>query len=381
MVIGIDAHELEGKRTGVGRYLFNILRVWEQNEALRQNRIVLFFKDAVPEDIPPGFDTRLLRSPFQPSSKALFMHVLLLFAARRERVDVLFCPGYVGPLFWTKPLVLTLHDIVYEAQPKLFNWRGPQDKLLLKFVSKRVAHRAKRILVPSRFTASEVGRLYHIPQERIVITPLAAEPAFRPHPDKTQARAVALRYGATGPYLFFVGSIFSRRHIPECIAAFMKIAQNFPRHQFLIAGANVTRPHIALETLMANANVQIRRRALVWAPYIASTDLPSLYTAAEGTVWISEYEGFGLPPLESMACGTPVITTNRSALAETVGDCAFLVDNPKDPNDIANAMRTLLENPSLRQRLSTCGIQHASQFSWGTCAATTLKTLYEAVTE
>lgn len=378
MVIGIDGHDLEGNRTGVGRYLFNILEAWEKNNALRNDRAVLFFKSEIPKDLPGQWETRLLTPVFGKRSNALFMHKALPHAARHEKIDVLWCPGYVAPLSWEKPLVLTLHDIVYEARPKLFNWKSPADRFLLKYVSKKVARRASCVLVPSKFTAAEVTRLYGIKPGRIIVTPEAADPSFRAWPNRQDALEVAHRYGITGRFLFFVGSIFTRRRIPECIRAFAALTETFPDRQFLIAGKNLTRPHVNIAKLADTINTKMKRKAVLVVERAEAQDLPALYNAAEALVWLSEYEGFGLPPLEALACGTPVITTDLTALPETVGDCTLLLHDPKDVDAITSAMRRLLQDGALRTRLHACGPLRAAQFSWDRCALQTLDAIRAA---
>lgn len=401
MIIGIDGHDLEGHRTGVGQYLMAILRAWARAGVLAQERIIVFAKDRVPEDLPAGITARRLVKPLGHSSTALFIQALLPRAAKRAGIDVLWCPGYIAPLWLPRrhretatmsvpstdeglpskiPLVLTLHDIIYEARPELFNWRGPQDFFLLKFVSRAAAKRAARILAPSQFTASEVRRLYQVPEQRIAVTPEATDSAFQPISNK-DALAVAARYGIRESYFFFVGSMFTRRRIPECLQAFGAIARDFPRQQFLLAGGNYTRPHMDIHDMVAQLNAAIGRPAIIAVPYAAQEDLPSLMSGAAATIWLSEYEGFGLPPLESLACGTPVITTASASLPETVGDCALFVRDPSNVTMIAEAMRVLLSDAELRNRLSACGPRRAAQFSWDRCAAQTLAVIRQAAKE
>ena len=377
MTIGIDGHDLEGRRTGVGQYLMAILRAWARAGVPTQERIVVFAKDHVPEDLPTGITARLLAKPFGYSSTALFIQALLPRAAKRAGVDILWCPGYVAPLRWRGALVLTLHDIVYETRPELFNWRGPQDFFLLKFVSRAAAQRAARILVPSQFTANEVRRLYRVPEHRIAVTPEAADSAFRPI-SKNDALTVAARYGIRESYFFFVGSLFTRRRIPECLQAFGAIARDFPRQQFLIAGGNYTRPHVDIHHIIMRLNAAIGRPAIISVPYAAQEDLPSLMSGATAVIWLSEYEGFGLPPLESLACGTPVITTASTSLPETVGDCALFVRDPSKVTMIAEAMRALLSDEQLSSRLSSCGPRQAARFSWDRCGEQTIEVLRQA---
>ncbi len=148
MIIGIDAHNLEGNRTGVGRYLLNLLKIWVQISSGSHSdtatyrsgnsiKFVLYFKDEIPGDIPKSdrFELKLLKA----GSTAKFVHWDLPRAAKKDKIDVLFCPGYVAPIFWRAKLALILHDIIYEAHPDWFNWQSPADKILLRWVSSRAA--------------------------------------------------------------------------------------------------------------------------------------------------------------------------------------------------------------------------------------------------
>lgn len=377
MVVGIDAHHLEGNPTGVGRYLFNILNAWEQSGALQEHRVILFFKDETPKSLPHGVEAKLLPQPLGISSTALFTHVLLPYAAAIEGVTVLFCPGYIAPLFTRIPVVLTLHDIVYEAHPEQFFWHSRADRILLKWVSKISARRAARVLAPSQFTASEIERCYDIPKQNIVITPEAADPIFS-QPPKDTDHTIPATYGVEPPYLFFVGSMFSRRHIGECIDAFALLAKDSPNPSFLLAGKNYTQPFVAVDERIRAVNEALGREAIIHIPYIESEHLPALYRHAQATVWLSDYEGFGLPLIESLTCGTPVITSQSSCIPETVGECAILIEDNRNIQEIAQAMRRIFQDEALRDHLSSCGPLRAREFSWDRCASQTLEAIVAA---
>jgi len=378
MIIGIDGHDLEGKRTGVGVYLMNILRAWERSGVLAEHDVVTFHKDEIPDDLPEGVRGVRTHPLFGKSSTAVFTHWLLPRAASNAAVDVLFCPGYITPLFWRGRTVLTLHDIIYEAHPEWFRWNSKADQLLLKRFSRASAMRADVILTPSHFSASEIERYYGVDPYKIVVTPLDADPTFSPERDPAAEKAVRETYSLTGSFFFSIGTIQSRRHIPEAIAAFAHVAWGNPAVQYLIAGGNQTDPHVDIERLVNDMNASLGREAIRYVPFADRQHLSHLYRAAAGLVWLSDYEGFGLPPLEAMASGTPVITSDSSCLPETVGDAALLIRNNTDTEEIATAMRTLLTDKKTVKRLTEGGLKRAAQFSWDKCAEQTLEALRAA---
>lgn len=375
MKIGIDGHDLEGNRTGVGRYLMNILRSWSRTGAAEQHRIITFHKGEVPDDLPKGIEGILLKPLLGRPSTAVFTHMQLPQGAKRAEADVLFCPGYVAPMMWRKPFAVTLHDIIYEARPELFRYHSPADALLLRRMSRKTAERADVILTPSHFSAGEIMAHYNVQPERIVVTPLAPDPAFTPKHDKAAEQSALKNIGITAPFFFTIGTIQTRRHIPECITAFMAASEKHPDFQYLIAGGNQTDPHVDIEALIKDANTQAGRDAIVYRPYIGGDDLAHLYRAAHGLIWLSEYEGFGLPPLEAQASGTPVITSRTASLPEAVGACAVFVENAADHESIQRAIEQLMGDARLHRKLEQCGPEHAENFSWDTCAKQTLDAL------
>ena len=168
MKIGIDAKDLEGNRTGVGRYLLNLLKYW------RGEDIVLYFKKEIPDlDLP--FEKKVLNN----SSNAWHMHFALPRAAKKDKVDLLFCPAYISPLFYSGKTALTLHDIVYEVRPEIYNWPSIWDKFLLKKVSKISARKASVIFVPSEYSKKEIIEHYQISPDKICVTYLGVDQAIK----------------------------------------------------------------------------------------------------------------------------------------------------------------------------------------------------------
>ena len=376
--IGIDSHYLEGKRTGVGRYLLNLLKLWNIISP-SEVKFILYFKKEIPFDLKlkEKFDLKLLKHG--KFSNAFFIHWLLKKEAEKDKIDVLFCPGYIAPIFYNGNIALTIHDIIYETRPDLYKLNFA-DKILLKKVSKISSKKAKVIFVPSFFTKKELIKFYNINKEKILVTPLAVDDCFFSKKILEKKKSlIKKKYNIEGKFILYIGTIFNRRHIPEIIKAFtlLKEKKESFKHslQFLIVGENRTSPFIDIDKLINKVNETLHRRAILRYNFINSNDLFYLYHLAELFIYISEYEGFGLPLLEAMACKTPVITSPFASIPEVVGESAIFVKNPNNIKEISNAIYTGLTDKNLRENLIHKGIEQVRKFSWEKCAEKTLKAL------
>lgn len=371
MIIGIDAHNLEGQRTGVGSVLISILQQWSNLNLPQDLKIILYFKSEIPKDIGSEFQKKL----FNVSSNVLFMHYHLPQAVKKDKVDVLFCPGYIAPVFYKGKIALTLHDIIYQARPELYSWPSIWDKILLKKVSQISAKKAAVIFVPSEYSKSEVLKYYKVEPDKVFVIPLAANSVFRQIHEQGLIRNLKNKYQIKDKFILFIGSIFNRRHLPEVIKAFGKVAQKLPNYQFLIVGANHTAPFIDIDGLAKQVNQRLNREAILRQKYIKGDDLPVLYNAADLLIWLSDYEGFGLPILEAMACATPVITSSVTSVPEVAGEAAIYVKDNSDINEIYEAIYRGLTDDNLRQDLIEKALIQAKKFSWQRCAQQTLDAL------
>lgn len=382
MHIGIDCHNLEKNRTGVGRYLKCLLEQWSQFNLAPDLKFILYFKKEIPADLvlpTSHFEKKILPAPMGIQSNMLFLHWLLPGAAKKDKIDILFCPGYVAPLFYRGRLALALHDIIYEARPDLYYWPSLLDRFLLRFVSRQSAKKAEKIFACSKFTKSEVIKYYQIDPKKVFHIPLAsviASPAlFNKSAGRSNPVAVTIRqkYHIQNKFIFYLGSIFTRRCLPEAISAFVQITNQLTNYQFLIIGHNYTRPFVDIKKMIRIANQKIGREAIIHFNYIDEQDLASLYQSTDLFIWLSEYEGFGLPILEAISCRAPVITTPTSSIPEVAGEAVIYVNNPKDINEISLAIHRGLTDDNLRQDLIKKGLIQSQKFSWQETAKETLK--------
>ena len=383
MIVGIDAHNLEGNRTGVGRYLINLLQQWSKFKIEYQKsdiKFILYFKDKIPADLPKPslagpksdlFESRLLKV----GSTAKFIHWDLCRAAKKDKIDILFCPGYVAPVFFNGKIALVLHDIIYEAHPQWFNWKSSADKILLKWVSRISARKAAVIFVPSDFSKKEVIKYYKVDSAKVVMIYDAAD--FGSSETGQSPESIKAKYGIKNEFVFYVGSIFNRRHLPAIISAFSRIAADLPGLQLLLAGKNHTRPFQDIDGSIQEINNKLRRQAILRVDFINGYDydLELLYSACAFFIWLSDYEGFGLPVLEALSAGAPVITSRKTSLIEVAGNAAFFIDNNLDDEEIYQAMKRIIEDKNLRDELIKKGRDQAARFSWKKCAEETLDNL------
>ena len=359
MKIGIDAHNLEGQRTGVGRVLFNLFKQWNYFN-LPNLEFILYFKKEIPDDLrlkKPNFKKRILKAPFNLQSNALFRHYSLHNEATKDKLDILFCPDYVAPILYKGKTALILHDIIYQAHPELYNWPSFWDRILLKKFSKISAKKAKIIFTPSEFSRQEVIKYYKINPDKVSTILLAADDNFKPINDQKKLNEIKKKYQIKDKFILHIGSIFNRRHLPEAIKAFEKLSKKLPNYQFLIVGVNHTNPFINIDKLIKN-------KPIIHINYLQSRDLPLLYNAADLLVYLSDYEGFGLPVLESISCGTPVVTKSIASIPEVAGKAAIYIQDNSDINEIEKAIYKGLTNQELRSNLIEKGLEQAKKFSW-----------------
>jgi glycosyltransferase involved in cell wall biosynthesis len=269
------------------------------------------------------------------------------------------------------PLITTVHDGSFRRHPR---WFPLKHAALLNLLVPLAISQAERVLTCSEHTRREMVAFYGTDPGKIVVTPYAADPIYRPMPAEQARLAVRERFGLRLPYILSVGVLQPRKNLPRLVQAYARIAKEVPQHLVLVGKEGWA--FEALRRRVAQSGVSSR---IHFTGYVADADLPPLYAAADLFVYPSLYEGFGLPPLEAMACGTPVVTSNTSSLPEVVGDAAMTVD-PLDIERLGMAMAEVLLSAERRDQLIEAGFQQATRFSWERTARETIAA-YEAVLE
>ena len=295
-------------------------------------------------------------------------------AVKRYRVDVLHCTANTAPLLLGVPLMLTLHDVLFMTRQPGVNTATMYQQLGNKYralLVRRLISRCHKILTISIFARQQIKEILNIPNTPVEVLYNGVSPRFTVPVTAEQFDRARESYRLPSRYFLFLGSADPRKNMKNTIQAFIRYGQTDPGIRLVISGKL---PHFLKQLLTPDEYVFVLSRCQ-FIGYIHDSDLPALYAMAETFLFTSISEGFGLPILEAMACGTPVITSTLSAMPEVAGDAALLVD-PHQPDQIADAMQQLMNAPALRQLLIQRGRERVGQFSW-LRTAQQLLTLYK----
>jgi len=373
MIIAVDSRSLEGSKTGVGRYLSNLLRYWK-NE--KEHEFILYFKDLIPKsDLVESnnFQTRLLKNPLGFSSNFFFQHFLLSYGIKKDKAEFFFSPFYLKPLFCPIKSSITLHDISYEAHPE---WFGFASQLVLRLFSRLSAKTADTIFTVSDFSKGEIIKYYKIQPDKINVTHLGADNDFAGINDVERFKVIKEKYKVNGKFILSVGSIFNRRRTSEIIEAFEKLALGYNGYQLLIIGKNHTHPFINIDEKIKTANENLGRKAIIRLDFVEEDELAMFYDLCEFVVYLSDYEGFGLPIIEAQLFGKPVITSYNSSLVEVGGNSVeFVAENTVD--EIYNSLEEVVSSDRYRTELIELGRKNVKRFSWEKCARETLEKILD----
>lgn len=289
-------------------------------------------------------------------------------AAREDGLDVFFAPAYSCPLSLAVPRVTTVHDMSFFSIPDDF---GLVDGLRRRALVSASIRASRRLLAVSDFTRREIAARFPAAAPRVVVTPHGADDDLAAPPPRDEARA---RLGLRGPMVLTVGTILNRRCLPVLFHAAALLRRSWPDLALEVVGENRTRPSLDLQSLANRAGLDASTRLV---GFVGEAALADRYAAADAAVFLSEYEGFGLPALEAMARGVPVVTSTAPALGEVFRDAALLVD-PRDVPAVAGALDRILGGGDLRADLVARGRALAARHSWAACAHLTRAALQEA---
>jgi glycosyltransferase involved in cell wall biosynthesis len=345
MKIAFDARELRGKPTGVGRFLGELLAAWKT------------LPDAQAHEFVP-----LAPDGSESTGGTLWEQMVLPALARKAGAAVLFAPAYSGPVLPPMPMVVAIHDVSFAAHPEWFAWReGARRRTVVQLAARAAA----RVITISEFSKREIVSHLGIEESKVVVvypgvTPFTSEVSQKGSPHRCT--------------VLFVGSIFNRRHVPELIEGFTRLARARRDVRLDIVGDNRTLPHVNLAAIVHASGLDDR---IHLRSYVSDQELQALYATSAAFVFLSEYEGFGLTPLEALASGLPVLLLDTPVAREVCGDAARYVPRA-DPALIEDALRALLFDPGERERIRHAATHVLARYSWADCAARVLRVLLEA---
>jgi glycosyltransferase involved in cell wall biosynthesis len=375
--IGFNAHLLSFRpgyrRAGVSQYTEQILHHFMTDVRTQHDRLTVFAgPDEPPESYAaPDTDWRQSRIPTGSApGRIVWEQLVAPVATRTARLDVLFCPVNVVPLAGVVPSVVTVHDLAFLAHPEAYH---ASKRRYLDFMTHRSVHRARRVIAVSAHTKHDLVDRYHVPPDRITVIPNAADGRYRPADDPETVSRFRAAKNLPDRFILFVGTLEPRKNLRRLIEAFASVSAAAPDVKLVIVGAS--------GWLTSDLAPLIHRRGLtdrmIFTGYVSDDELPHWYQAATIFCYPSLYEGFGLPVLEAMACGTPVVTSNTSAIPELAGGAAVLAD-PTSITALAEALTALLGDPPRQQEMRGASITRAKFYAWDRTARATLDVIREA---
>ena len=353
MKIAIDARKL--RDYGIGTYIRNLLRHLSRIDS--RTEYVLFCRGAdcnAAEELGENF--RAVPEPARPYSVREQLRIPL--DLRREGIDLFHAPHYVLPPLTPCKSVVTIHDCIHLRFPQYL-----PNRLAYAYARSSLwfaTHRSNRVLTVSEASKRDILKYFHVPEGKIDVIYNAIDERFGESPTPEEIERVRDRYQLNAPYVLYAGNIKPHKNLERLIEAFHMLRRGDLEHvKLLIIGDEISK----YATLRRAVHKYKLHKHVRFFGFVPDKTLAVLYRLARAFVFPSLYEGFGLPPLEAMASGTPVITSNLSSLPEVVGDAALLID-PYDPSAIADAMRRVLLDTDLREDLRARGLRRVSEFSW-----------------
>ncbi|EKD75995.1 MAG: glycosyl transferase group 1 [uncultured bacterium] len=377
MRIGIDCRTILspalGEKAGVGHYTYYLVKYLLKAD--QRNQYVLFFDHRVASTQEfKRKNVKIVRFPYSEYKRYLpfaYSHLFVSQILNRERLDLFHAPANVVPLQYKRPCVVTVHDLAIYQHPE---WFPNKQDFSIKILVPKSLHKAKQIIAVSQSTANDVHRQFGIEHQRINVVYEGHEP--NPVPKKLAARQIIKKFHLSEDFFLYIGTLEPRKNIAGLIAAFDTLVSKRPRRfknvQLVLAGAKGFRfedNYLAIQTVKAGS--------VRYLGYVTPKEKLALLALTKAFVFPSLYEGFGLPVVEAMACGTPVITSRVSSLPEVVGKAALLI-NPNKPQTLMKAIDQCL-NQNTRKRYGRLGKQQAKQFTWQRCVEQTLAVYEKAL--
>jgi len=360
MLIGIDASRAaRTERTGTEAYSLHLIRALL--DAAPQHRFRLYADRALPRELSASnAEPRVMAFP------RLWTHARLSAEMLARSPDALLVPAHVVPLIHPRTVV-TIHDLGYlhfpQAHPTLA-------RMYLDLSTRWSVRVAARVIADSQATKDDLVRHYAVPPDKITVAYPGRDGSLRRVDDPAVIQDVQRRYGISGDYLLYIGTLQPRKNLARLVQAFLNLKSQISNLQLVLAGA---KGWLYDEIFAKVKRLGLENRVL-FPGRVADEDKAALMSGAMTLVHPSLYEGFGFTVVEAMQCGTPVICSNTSSLPEVAGDAALLVD-PLDIDALAQAMTRLLADADLRRTLAERGYAQAQKFSWQACATTVLSVI------
>jgi len=373
MRIGIDATALPPQPVGAGNYIIQLIRALAAGEF--DNQLVIFAQQKGPRLINLQSDSSIewqIVEDSSPGSRLIWEQTVLPSLSQKTKIDLLHSLHYTKPLRLTCASVVTFHDMTYYLYPQLHTRTR---RLVFPTAMRLSAKQADALITVSESTREDAIRLLDIDAKKIFTTQLGVDPSFRELDDNDEELRVISKYSLPEKIILYLGTIEPRKNLPVLIKSYKQLADDGTDYKLVLVGKYGWMYQEVLE-LINDLDLQ---DMVYLTGYVSQEDLPVVYNLASLFVYPTIYEGFGLPALEAMACGVPVITTRVASLPEIVGDAGLLIP-VNDTDALYEAMSQVLEDTALREKLIHDGLARSKLFSWERTAQLTQQ-VYKKVLE
>lgn len=372
MRIGVDARLMQHQPAGISNYTRHLLQALQQIDSENEYIIFQHRRQTMPLIRQANFQRATLYAPVHTRLEQW----MLPFELSRHHLDLLHCTDFIPPLRSKIPTVITVHDLAFLHWPHFLT---TESAAYYGQIDRAVRH-ARQIIVPSEHTKQDLIARLGVPGDNINVISEAAAPEFHPLPIAEARQDVMRQFNLPERFVLFVGTIEPRKNVSGLLQAFAYLRQHYnANHELDNVGLAIAggKGWLYEDTLALIDRLELRQHVHILGR-VDDAWLPKLYVAARCHVHVALYEGFGLPPLEAMACGTPTIVSDVSSLPEVVGDAALLV-NPRSSEEIAVALNRLLSDDALHAELREKGLRRAQIFSWKSAARCTLEVYKQVV--
>jgi glycosyltransferase involved in cell wall biosynthesis len=367
MHVALNAYFWNRPDTGSGQYLRQL--VYHLNRLVSDLAITLVFPyPEAPAGVPPSVRVQRVTSQSGHLGKIWFEQIGFPRAAAAARADLAHVPYWGSPLQSPLPVVVTVHDLITLRQREYR--RGLRARLYNALVAS-AARGASHVITDSEFSRREIVEHLQIRPERVSAIPLATAPQYRAQSELLLDMAVRRKYDLPEFYVLYLGGYTLHKNVPTLLHAYTYVAQAMGEDYPLVLAGRKPEPGASTPDYDDYVHRLQLGDSVRWIGFVDEEDKPAVYRGALCFAFPSRYEGFGLPPLEAMACGAPVVTTDASSIPEVVGDAAFAV-SPDDARQMAGAIISVLIDEALAEELRQKGLQRAAQFSWEETATQTL---------
>ncbi len=379
MKIGIEGQRLyRSKKHGMDMVALELIR--ELQKLDKTNEYVVFIKPDSDNDIFEDSDNFKFVS-LNGGPYPLWEQVALPRAAKKENCDILHCTSNTGPVNPKMPLIITLHDIIYLESISIFKkggtWYQKLGNMYRRLVVPKVVKISDKIITVSNFEKNRIKEFFGFNKndDRLVAIYNGVSQHFKNINDPEELKRVKDNYHLPDNFLFFLGNTDPKKNTPGTLKAFSDYLKKYNNNDLFLVMLDYEKNE--LEKILNEIGDPELKSKIVLTGYVKNTDLPAIYSQCKIFLYPSLRESFGIPMLEAMRCGVPVITSNTSSMPEVSGDAAYIVD-PYKPEEITNGINELLTNEKLRHQLIEKGYKQSAKFSWENMAKNVLK-LYEEV--